>query len=242
MTDSNDPRAANNAAAADETLARITELARQALQAQAALAKQSLELGRATLSGDVDRSSTSRAYLDAVSREGARYWREAGALGFDYASELMALGTRSAARIISDATTAGSGARSRRGPVGTHNGSPPPAPPPVADDAVRRASVLLRAAVGQTAQSSVTVVNHHPRARRVELEPSELRDATGTVVAVTLRVDPDRVTIPAGGEYQVRIEADLDQDIVQPGQQYVGSVVVSGGDEATLEVTVEVAD
>lgn len=236
MTDS------KNTAAADETLARITELARQALQAQAALAKQSLELGRATLSGDVDRSSTSRAYLDAVSREGARYWREAGALGFDYASELMALGTRSAARIISDATTAGAGSRPRRRSADTHNGTAPPAPPQDEDDGVRLARVLLRAAVGQTAQSSVTVVNRHPRARRVELEPSELRDATGTVVAVALTVDPDRVTIPAGGEYQVRIEANLDEDVVQPGEQYVGRVVVSGGDEATLEVTVEVAD
>lgn len=236
MTDS------KNTAAADETLARITELARQALQAQAALAKQSLELGRATLSGDVDRSSTSRAYLDAVSREGARYWREAGALGFDYASDLMALGTRSAARIISDATTAGAGSRTRRGAAETRNGAAPPAPPHDEDDGVRRARVLLRAAVGQTAQSSVTIVNRHPRARRVELEPSELRDATGTVVAVTLTVDPDRVTIPAGGEYQVRIEANLDENVVQPGEQYVGRVEVSGGDEATLEVTVEVAD
>jgi hypothetical protein len=236
MTDS------KNTAAADETLARITELARQALQAQANLAKQSLELGRATLSGDVDRSSTSRAYLDAVSREGARYWREAGALGFDYASELMALGTRSAARIISDATTAGAGSRAHRPTAGAPHSTAPPAPPHDEDDGVRRARVLLRAAVGQTAQSSVTVVNRHPRARRVELEPSELRDATGTVVAVTLTVDPDRVTIPAGGEYQVRIEANLDEDVVQPGEQYVGRVVVSGGDEATLEVTVEVAD
>ena len=141
MTDS------KNTTAADETLARITELARQALQAQAALAKQSLELGRATLSGDVDRSSTSRAYLDAVSREGARYWREAGALGFDYASELMALGTRSAARIISDATTAGAGSRSRRGSAETRNGTAPPAPQADEDDGVRRSRVLLRAAV-----------------------------------------------------------------------------------------------
>ena len=233
---------ANKNTPADETLARITELARQALQSQASLAKQSLELGRATLSGDVDRSSSSRAYLDAVSREGARYWREAGALGLDYASELMALGTRSAARIISDATTAGAGTRTRQGTTQTRNGTAPQAPPAEEDDSVRRSRVLLRAAVGQTAQASVTVVNRHPRARRVELEPSELRDATGTVVAVTLTVDPDHVTIPAGGEYQVRIEADLDEVVVQPGQQYVGSVAVSGGDEATLEVTVEVAD
>ena len=46
----------------------------------------------------------------------------------------------------------------------------------------------------------------------------------------------------AGEEHQVRITADLDEGLVQPGQQYVGSVTVSGGDEAMLEVTVEVAD
>jgi hypothetical protein len=224
----------------DETLARITELARQALQSQSTLAKQSLELGRAALSGDVDRSTTGKAYLDAVSRESARYWREAGALGLDYASELMALGTRSAARIISDASAAG-GARVRRGTSDARTGAPrvPEAEP---DDGVRRSRVLLRAAVGQTAQATVTVVNRHPRARRVELEPSDLRDATGTVVAVALTVEPDHVTIPAGEEHQVRITADLDEGLVQPGQRYVGSVTVSGGDEAMLEVTVEVAD
>ncbi len=233
---------ANSDTGADETLARITELARQALQSQASLAKQSLELGRAALAGDVDRSSSSRAYLDAVGREGSRYWREAGALGIDYASELMALGTRSAARIISDATAAGTGTRPRRGTAGTHNGTASPAPRVEDDEGVRQSRVHLKAAVGQTAQASVTVVNRHPRARRVELEPSELRDATGTVVAVALTVDPDHVTIPAGGEYQVRIEANLDEGVVQPGEQYVGRVAVSGGDEATLEVTVEVAD
>ena len=232
----------NSDTGADETLARITELARQALQSQASLAKQSLELGRAALAGDVDRSSSSRAYLDAVSREGSRYWREAGALGIDYASELMALGTRSAARIISDATAAGAGTRPRRGTAGTHDGTAPPTSPVEDDGGVRQSRVHLKAAVGQIAQASVTVVNRHPRARRVELEPSELRDATGTVVAVALTVDPDHVTIPAGGEYQVRIEANLDEKVVQPGEQYVGRVAVSGGDEATLEVTVEVAD
>ena len=224
----------------DETLARITELARQALQSQSTLAKQSLELGRAALSGDVDRSTTSKAYLDAMSREGARYWREASALGLDYASELMALGTRSAARIISDASAAG-GTRVHRG-AGAARNSAPAAPPAEPDDGVRRSRVHLRAAAGQTAQGTVTVVNRHPRARRVELEASDLRDATGTVVALSLEVDPDHVTIPAGEEHQVRITADLDEAVVQPGQQYVGSVTVSGGDEAMLEVTVEVAD
>ena len=228
----------------EETLARITELARQALQAQASFARQSLELGRATLAGDVDRTTTGRAYVDAVSREGARYWREVGALGLDYAGELMALGSRTAARIISDTSTAGAraGARrdqSRRRGTAADGGSEGGR---AADDAGgRRVPVTLRAAAGQTARASVTVVNQHPRARRVVLRPSELRDLAGTVIALTLTVDPDQVTVPAGEEQQVMLETELTADLVQPGERYVGTVEVSGGDEATLDVTVEVA-
>jgi hypothetical protein len=235
-------------ASSEETLARITELARQALQAQASFARQSLELGRATLAGDVDRTTTSRAYVDAVTREGARYWREVGALGLDYAGELMALGSRTAARIISDTSSAGArpGARrdqSRRRGTGTGvaaDGSTEGGR--VADDAGgRHVAVTLRGSPGQTARASVTVANQHPRPRRVMLRPSELRDLAGTVIALTLTVDPDQVTVPAGEEQQVILETELTADLVQPGERYVGTVEVSGGDEATLDVTVEVA-
>ncbi|GAB3439598.1 hypothetical protein GCM10027517_13130 [Phycicoccus ginsengisoli] len=225
----------------DETLARITELARAALQAQANLAKQSLELGRATLSGDVDRSSAGRAYLDAVSREGARYWREVGALGLDYAGELMALGTRSAARVVSEASAAG--ARGRERTAAPRRGTAQGQAAPEAEEAVgasRRSAVVLRGVLGQTAQATVTVVNRHARARRVELTPSDLRDATGALVAAQLRVDPDHVTVPAGGDHPVRLEVDLDTSDAAVGDRYEGTVEVSGGDEATLEVSVEV--
>lgn len=231
---------------ADETLARITELARQALQAQSTIARQSIDLGRATLSGDVDRTATGRAYVDAVTRESARYWREVGALGFDYAGELLALGSRAAGRVISESTTAGSGSSSSRG---ARSGQRPAQPPPEAPQPPAQPNgagpvipVLLRAAAGQVAQASVTVVNRHPRQRRIELVAGELRDSAGTVVALELRVDPDHVTIGAGEEHQVRLEADLDPELVRPSQRYTGTVEVSGGDEATLEVTVEVAD
>lgn len=231
-------------AGTDETLARITELARRALQSQTDLAKQSFELGRATLSGDVDRTTTSRAYLDAAAREGARYWQEVGALGLDYATELMALGTRSAGRVLSETRTAGTSrtargsAASGSGPT-THGQSSAP-PDVVVEEPSRRSAVVVRGVLGQTAQATVTVVNRHPRARRVELTPSELRDANGVVVDTTLRVDPRRVTIPPGEEFQVRLEVDLDSAHAAVGDHYEGTLEVTGGDEALLDVTVEV--
>ena len=79
------------AAAAEQTLARLADLARAAVQTQASLAKQSFDLARGTLSGDLDRTSAGKAYVEAVSREGARYWRAVGELGVDYATDLVAL-------------------------------------------------------------------------------------------------------------------------------------------------------
>jgi hypothetical protein len=111
---------------------------------------------------------------------------------------------------------------------------------PDADVSARRSAVVLRGVLGQTAQATVTVVNRHARTRRVELTPSDLHDVTGALVATTLRVDPEHVTIPAGGDYQVRLEVDLDAADVRVGDRYDGTIEVSGGDEATLEVTVEV--
>jgi hypothetical protein len=252
MSEPTPASASGSTSASDETLTRITELARQALQAQASLARQSLELGRATLAGDVDRTTAGRAYLDAVTREGARYWREVGVLGLDYAGELMTLGSRTAARIITDTSSASarSGGRRessrRRGATAddASEGGPPGSTAASSTDestGARRVAVTLRAAPGETARALVTVANKHPRTRRVVLRPSELRDLGGTAIAVALTVDPDQVTIPAGGEQQVQLEAELAADLVQPGQRYLGTVEVSGGDEATLDVTVEVA-
>jgi hypothetical protein len=74
----------------------------------------------------------------------------------------------------------------------------------------------------------------------VELAAGELHDVAGAVVPLELRVHPDRVTIPPGEEHHVRVEVDLAADRVSMGDVYHGTVEVTGGDEAVLEVTVEV--
>lgn len=96
----------SNARGQDEMLARITELARDAWSAQADFARQSIELGRATLTSEVDPTTAGRAWMEAVSREGARYWKDVGELGLDVAGSLVAIGSRSMARVISDTRSA----------------------------------------------------------------------------------------------------------------------------------------
>ena len=102
-----EPPTTTATAAAEQALARLTGLARVALQTQASLAKQSVDLARGTLSGDLDRTSAGKAYVEAVSREGARYWRAVGELGIDYATDLVALGKSVSTTVMREMAAAG---------------------------------------------------------------------------------------------------------------------------------------
>lgn len=86
----------------EQTLSRIVDLARTTLEAQTSLAKQSIELGRATVTSEIDPVTAGRTWLEAVSRESSRYWSRAGALGLDLAGELVALGTRGMSRVMTE--------------------------------------------------------------------------------------------------------------------------------------------
>jgi hypothetical protein len=123
----------SNARGQDEMLTRITELARDAWSAQADFARQSIELGRATLTSEVDPTTAGRGWVEAVSREGARYWKDVGELGLDVAGSLVAIGSRSMARVIAD-TRSATRAGARAGTwTGTRAGSgrrPAPGSPP----------------------------------------------------------------------------------------------------------------
>lgn len=222
----------------DQTLAKVTELARRALAAQADLAKRSIELGRAALAGDLDGTSAGRAYLGAVSRESSRYWQEVGTLGLDYAGAVVNLGSRAASRVLSETRAAAARGRSTARRADTHPAAP--AADPEGDDPGRPTELALRGSPGQMAQATLTVVNRHPRARRVELAASGLAGPDGETVALELRVQPARVTIPAGGDHQIRVEVDLVPQVVAPGARYTGTLTVTGGDEATVAVAVEV--
>ena len=242
----------------EESMARLGDLARRALEAQASAARQSVELGRAALSSDVDALAAGRAWWEAVGRESTRYWKEAGALGIDVAGQLVTLGTSGMSRVLGDTQAAlrpRPAATGRRGtatvgtPAGddrpTEPGGAPEDVPAVArfdSDGVRRAAIRLRGPAGGEASGSVVLANTHNRARRVDLVPGTLTPAPtgddGTSPALT--VTPDAVTIPAGEEGTVEVVVTLPAGSVSPGDRLTGSVEVTGGVEAVVEVVVEV--
>ncbi|NMM34466.1 MAG: hypothetical protein HHJ13_10805 [Phycicoccus sp.] len=251
-------------AAAEQALARLAGLARIALQTQASLAKQSVDLARGTLSGDLDRTSAGRAYVESVSREGARYWRAVGELGVDYATDLVALGKSVSSTVMREMAAAGRkpGTRHTSGTAADHThssghhvmpeGGGPQAPNArtsgesssgVADQEAspRRVKVRLRGPVGGRAEGTITVANQHPRPRRIQLSAGDLVDSSGGLVGAALAVSPATVTVPSGKERSVSLGVALDDGSFSAGERYSCTVDVTGGDEATIEVTIEVS-
>ena len=257
------PSTPSASAAAEQALARLADLARTVLQTQASLAKQSVDLTRATLAGDLDSASAGKAYVESVAREGARYWRAVGELGVNYATDLVALGNRLSTTVLRDAAAAGRKPVTRHTtgatagstqsnsqhvmPEGggtqstysrTSDGSSLAVPAHDADG--RWVQVSLHGVVGGRAEGTITVVNQHPRARRIQLGAGDVMDSAGAVVAAALGVAPARVTVPSGQERSIRLGLDLDAKSFSAGERYFCTVEVSGGDQATIEVTVDV--
>lgn len=254
-------------AAAAQVLTRLADLARTSLQAEASLARQTADLTWATLVGDLDRTGANKAYVESVTRESARYWRTVGDLGVDYASDLLTLGKSVSTAVLREVAAAGRKPGTRHttagpaGPAGSA-GSPPRHVTPEGggrqttysrtsegssagaanpEGGGRRVSVRLQGSLGGRAEGTITVANQHPRARRIQLSAGNLADSTGAAVGAGLDVSPTMVTVPSGQERSVKLGVDLDGAHFSAGRQYSGTVEVSGGDEATIEVSVEVS-
>jgi len=255
-----DPPSAATAAA--RALSRLADFARTTLQTEASLAKQSADLTWATLAGNLDRTSANKAYVESLTREGSRYWRTVGELGFDYATEIVALGKSVSTAVLREVAAAG-----RPGPGHTsgfaadstastpHHVMPEGGGPqstyswtsdgPSSEDhdharSGRRIELSLLGSVGGRAEGTITVANEHPRPRRILLSPSDLVDSAGAVVGASLEVSPSTITVPSGQERTVSLGIALDAAAFAAGRHYSGTVDVTGGDEATIEVSIEV--
>ena len=244
------------ATAAAQALSRLTDLLRVSLQTQASLAKQSVNLTWTALSGDMDLTSANKAYVESATREGARYWRTVEDLGIGYATDLIALGKSVTTVVLREVAAAGRKPDTRKTtdaaaastPSTARHGAPgqdgPQTPTPSGATghvlAGRRVTLSLAGSVGQRAEGTATVANQHPRPRRIQLSAAALKDSTGAAVSAALDISPAVLTVPGRQERSVTLGVDLDGASFSAGQRYSCTVDVSGGDEATIEVSVEV--
>jgi len=241
-------------------LSRWLAVTREAVAAQAAWGRATVELAKSAMSGELDPAGATRAYSDAARRETARYWRSASRLGADYARGLAELGGAAATGLLEDVARArrpgrATSARWRAwspaaevrpddAPDDPHDHAPDDgedAGSASADTSSGTASLTLRGRLGERATGSLTVANRHPRARRIELTASPVTDVHGAeVLGAHLDLDPARATLAPSEETVVTVGLDLTAGVVEPGRSYHATVSVSGGDSATVRCTVEV--
>lgn len=245
---------------------RVSRLATEAMREQTRLLRDSVEFGRSAFDRDADQAALSRAWIEALTEQSQAYWQAVGSLGLDVAARLVALNTRTAAAVLERLTEATGRdnephLKPRPGGAGTshehdrdhghhqdpghhqdrdHDAAHHEDPAPTVG-ASRRYSLSLSGRVGGTAGGTVTVVNRHPRNRRVLLTAGLLRDVTAdSDTSTRLTVSPAHVTLPPGQEAQVRVSAELTDPALRAGQVYAATVEVSGGDEALIDVAVAV--
>jgi len=215
-------------ASVSQILSRLTDLAKASMRTQASLARHSIDLAWSTLAGSLDGTIANKAYVESVTRETARYWREVAELSVDYATDLVALGKRVSSTVMREVTTAG------RKPAG-HQGTRIP----TSGQGGRPVELVLEGPVGGRAEGTITVANEYHRSRRIQLNAGDLVDASGAVVGVVLDISPTTVTVPSGQERTVSLGIDLDDVSISAGQRYSSTVEVRGCGEATIEVSVQ---
>jgi hypothetical protein len=213
------------------------------MQTQANLARQSVDLTWATLAGSLDRASANRAYVESMTRESARYCREAGRLGVDCATDLVAF-AKSVSTTVLRGVAASGRKLSTRPPAGVTEGAPSVRLAPSLPDQPecgRLVEGILQGPVGGRAEATIMVANLHPRPRRIQLSAGNLVDSQGALVGADLDISPTTVTVPSGQERPVSLGVNLDETSFWAGQQYSCTVDVSGGDEARIELSIEVS-
>lgn len=229
--------------AAAQALSRLIDIARVSAHTLASLTRQSVDLAWSTLAGSLDRASTNRVYVESMTREGARYWREVGRLSVYCAGDLVELGKSVSNTVLRDLapsglkpdTRPGSGAAVKLASVSRES------PAPRRDEGERWVEGSLHGPVGGRAEGRITVANQHPRPRRILVRAGDLVDSAGAVVCAGLDISPRAVTVPSGQERSVNLGVDLDDSSFSAGERYSCAVEVSGGEEAKIEVSIQVS-
>ena len=216
----------NSTSAGNEPLARWLDLMRATFDSQVRLGKEYADLAQAAVRRDVDQGEMGRTYLKSVQREAEQYWRSVSTLWLNYASDVLAAGSRAGQSVLHDV---GSAVRTKHRPAGETRAS---------GYSSRPQALLLTGPLGASASGTVTVANNHPDARRLTLKPGPLRSADGQPVAGEISVEPETIQLEPGAERSVSVSVQLDPVALSAGQTYESAIEVTEGDEAQIRVTV----
>lgn len=191
-------------------------MASGAWEAQAALARESLERMTELSQSVPSAPGLDRAAVTAVTREYADFVNRAVGLSLGYADDMAALVQSTAARMLEDVQAGSRGAAT----------------------SVQTIPMILRGHVGSTITSRVTLANHQAVTHDVTFEVGPVVGPRGSF-APSLRLEPAVLTLEPEQEAAVELHVELPAEHFDPGATYSCQVAVHGGDEAILSLTIQ---
>jgi hypothetical protein len=88
------------AAASSETVSKVADLTREAIESQTRLSGEFADLVGDAVKDSEAAFDTGRAYVESVWREAANYWQAVTDLNFRYAAELVKIATRAGDEVL----------------------------------------------------------------------------------------------------------------------------------------------
>ena len=88
------------AAASSETVSKVADLTREAIESQTRLSGEFADLVGDAVKDSEAAFDTGRAYVESVWREAANYWQDVTDLNFRYAAELVKIATRAGDEVL----------------------------------------------------------------------------------------------------------------------------------------------
>jgi hypothetical protein len=201
---------------------------RAAFDTQVRLGKEYADVARAAFRRDADQAEMGRTYLKSAQREAEQYFRVVSSLWLNYASDVLAAGSRAGQAVLHDV---GGAVRTRHRPSGERSGSTSAQPP-------QPLALMLTGPLGASASGTVTVANNHADARRLVLKPGPLLDEQGQPVSAEISVKPRTIQLDAGAERTVTVSVQLDPATLAAGQTYESTIEVTDGEQAQIRLTV----
>lgn len=208
------------------------ELTARSLSEQVRTAQLYRDLLQRVAAGDLDAAALRAEHDRLFADHQAQLARDIAQLGVRYYESILDLQRAYVDRLFEQLDAA---ARTTRGAVPTPEAAQPE-PDPVAVD------IALRGNPGDRVEAGFAVENNRLETAEVVFYASEFSGDDGAVFRVPLELDPPRILLAPHTEHPVTLALVLDPERFKPGGRYRAQVLVRGGDQLELRLTVDVEE
>jgi hypothetical protein len=210
----------------------LEELTARSVADQVRTAQRYRELLQRIAAGDLDAAALRAEHDRLVAANQTELAHDLSSLLVRYYEAVLDLNRSYVDRLFDQLTWAASA----RSPSGEHDGAPAAEPPPAAVE------LVLTGRAGGAAEAGFAIENKRPEPAEVTFLVSDFTGPNGEAFRPELDIEPPRFHLAPQAERRVTLTLHLDPEHFKPGGRYRGEVLVRGGEDLELHLSVEVEE